>query len=109
MNYKRTVEDFEMCGRKGKNGPYNFPYISDCVGSTFTGPCDDPAAPVPCGDGTCTTDYIHCLKSMVLWKKRQKGARSDVLRRRENAIRRIAETGEWEYGESGARIGDHDG
>jgi|TARA_B110000208_G_scaffold174348_1_gene218958 hypothetical protein len=65
MNYKRTVQDFSKCGRKGKNGPYNFPYMSDCIGSDFSGPCPEPAAPVPCGNGKCTTDYIACLKSMT--------------------------------------------
>jgi hypothetical protein len=63
-NYKRTIQDFSKCGRKGKNGPYNFPYMSDCIGSSFNGPCPEPAAPVPCGNGKCTTDYIACLKSM---------------------------------------------
>jgi hypothetical protein len=60
-----TVQDFKKCGHKGKNGPYNFPFMSECIGSDFSGPCPEPAAPVPCGNGECTTDYIACLKSMT--------------------------------------------
>ena len=79
-NYKRTVDDFEKCGRKGKNGPYNFPHVSECVGSWFEGPCDDSARPVPCGDGTCHTDYISCLRSLsdkVMEKKRKESEELD--------------------------------
>jgi hypothetical protein len=64
FNYKRTVEDFKRCGTKAKN-PYNFPFVSDCVGSpSFMGPCKDSALPVPCGDGTCRSDYVDCLRAM---------------------------------------------
>ena len=63
FNYKRTVQDFAKCGPKSSN-PYNFPFVSDCVGSQFRGPCKDPVFPVPCGDGTCQTDYVACLRAM---------------------------------------------
>jgi len=64
FNYKRTLEDFKKCGAKGSN-PYGFPFVSECVGGAdFTGPCKDSAAPVACGDGTCKSDYISCLRSM---------------------------------------------
>jgi tRNA G46 methylase TrmB len=65
MNYKRTVSDFSKCGSKVGN-PYNFPFLSECVkSSAFSGPCEDPAAPVPCGDGQCHSDYISCLRAVV--------------------------------------------
>jgi hypothetical protein len=65
MNYKRTVSDFSKCGAKVGN-PYNFPFLSECVKSAaFAGPCEDPAAPVPCGDGQCHSDYISCLRAVV--------------------------------------------
>ena len=65
MNYKRTVSDFSKCGSKVGN-PYNFPFLSECVKSAaFSGPCDDPAAPVPCGDGQCHSDYVSCLRAVV--------------------------------------------
>lgn len=64
MNYKRTVQDFGRCGQKSKN-EYGLPFVSDCVGSEFNGPCPDPRLPVPCGDGTCHSDYISCLRSLA--------------------------------------------
>ena len=65
MNYKRTVSDLAKCGDRVGN-PYNFPFISECVKSEdFKGPCQDPAAPVPCGDGTCKSDYITCLRALT--------------------------------------------
>jgi hypothetical protein len=64
FNYKRTVEDFKKCGGKAGN-PYNFPFVSDCVGSSFSSSnCKDSAAPVPCGDGTCRSDYVTCLRAL---------------------------------------------
>ena len=46
---------------------YGFGLVSDCVGSKFKGPCDDPARPVPCAtkEGTCETDFISCLKAIA--------------------------------------------
>lgn len=64
MNYKRTVEDFRMCGDAAENPVYNFQVVSDCVGSLFKGPCRDPLFPVPCGDGSCKTDYVACLRDI---------------------------------------------
>ena len=66
MNYKRTVEDFNKCGGKA-NTPYGFGLVSDCVGSTFKGPCDEPERPVPCNTakGSCQTDFISCLKAIA--------------------------------------------
>jgi len=65
MNYKRTVSDFSKCGQKVGN-PYNFPFLSECVKSAkFSGPCDEPAFPVACGDGQCRSDYITCLRATV--------------------------------------------
>lgn len=65
FNYKRTLEDFKKCGSKASN-PYGFPFVSECVGGQqdFTGPCKDSAFPVPCGDGTCKSDYVSCLRSI---------------------------------------------
>ncbi len=66
MNYKRTVEDFKRCGPKAGT-VYNLPFISDCVGNRETKgnlDCPDLALPVPCGDGTCHSDYISCLHSL---------------------------------------------
>lgn len=64
MNFKRTVEDFRMCGDAAENPVYNFQVVSDCVGSLFKGPCKDPLFPVPCGDGSCKTDYVACLRDI---------------------------------------------
>jgi hypothetical protein len=66
MNYKRTVQDFNRCSAQKARTPYGFSFVSDCVdNSQFRGPCDDPAQPVPCGDGQCHSDYITCLRAMV--------------------------------------------
>lgn len=66
MNYKRTVQDFARCSKDKARTPYGFSFVSDCVDSPeFRGPCDDPAKPVPCGDGQCHSDYITCLRAMV--------------------------------------------
>ncbi|KAA0166684.1 hypothetical protein FNF28_03058 [Cafeteria roenbergensis] len=73
FNYKRTVEDFKMCGGKAGN-PYNFPYVSECVQSPdFSGPCKDSKVPVPCGDGRCHSDYVSCLRSMAEEADRKRG------------------------------------
>ncbi len=68
MNYKRTVEDFKRCGPKAGT-VYNLPFISDCVGGKDAKgmhvECPDLALPVPCGDGTCHSDYISCLHSLA--------------------------------------------
>ena len=77
MNYKRTVEDLDKCLGKGRND-YGFPYISDCIGTKFKGPCKDPAKPVPCDtkpEGTCQSDYITCLKKMEEYNE-EEGNRS---------------------------------
>lgn len=75
FNYKRTLEDLKRCGGKGSN-PYNFPFVSECVGpgggaggGGLPAPppdlkCSDSRAPVPCGDGTCHSDYVSCLRSL---------------------------------------------
>ena len=65
MNYKRTVEDFKRCGYKAKT-EFGFAWVSECVGSTFNGPCPDVEKPVPCADGKCHSDYISCLKSLEI-------------------------------------------
>lgn len=63
MNYKRTIEDFQRCGRKAST-VYGLPYVSDCVGGAAgsTKTCPELRKPVPCGDGECHTDYISCLR-----------------------------------------------
>ena len=79
FNYKRTVEDFKQCGGKAGN-PYNFPFVSECVGPSdaANGPCKDSSAPVPCGDGTCRSDYVACLRALSDAERRD-GLRSSVL------------------------------
>lgn len=63
MNYKRTVEDFKKCTSKAAT-VYNIAFISDCIGSEAGRKltCPDLQRPVPCGDGTCHSDYISCLR-----------------------------------------------
>ena len=63
-NYKRTISDFGKCKERADNPVYNFDIISDCVGSLFKGPCKDTQYPIPCGDGTCQSDYISCLRAI---------------------------------------------
>ena len=71
FNYKRTVEDFKRCLPKGHND-YGFSHISDCVGGKMGEifkkkggkKCKESSHQVPCGDGSCQTDYISCLKVM---------------------------------------------
>lgn len=64
MNFKRTISDFHMCGEKAGNPVYNFEVISECVNSQFKGPCKDLNYPIACGDGTCQSDYVSCLRSI---------------------------------------------
>ena len=65
MNYKRSVQDFGKCTKDKAKTTYGFSHVSDCVESTaFRGPCNDPALPVPCGDGVCHSDYISCLRAL---------------------------------------------
>ncbi|KJE94967.1 hypothetical protein CAOG_05503 [Capsaspora owczarzaki ATCC 30864] len=67
MNYERTVRDFGHCPSHIKN-QYGFPFISHCVGdnAVFSGPCTDSKFPVACGDGSCKSTYIECLRSLAL-------------------------------------------
>eukprot|EP00753_Platysulcus_tardus_P015960 PLAT5353.1.p1 GENE.PLAT5353.1~~PLAT5353.1.p1 ORF type:complete len:1003 (-),score=555.10 PLAT5353.1:96-2963(-) len=85
FNYKRTVEDFKKCGPRGSN-PYNFPYVSECVGSSFTGPCPDSALPVPCGDGTCQSDYISCLRAIMAQGREAAGDGSSAAARQRHRV-----------------------
>ena len=71
MNFKRTISDFYMCGEKAGNPVYNFEVISECVQSKFKGPCKDYNYPIACGDGTCQSDYVSCLRSID--KKEEEG------------------------------------
>ena len=66
MNYIRTVQDFGKCGPKSRGGnQYGIPYISDCVGSDFRGPCLSSELPVPCGDRTCRSTFVECLAALM--------------------------------------------
>mmetsp|Transcript_882 Transcript_882/g.2162 ORF Transcript_882/g.2162 Transcript_882/m.2162 type:complete len:277 (+) Transcript_882:204-1034(+) len=66
MNYIRTVKDFKHCRGKAKGGNlYGIPFISDCVGSPFHGPCTSPSKPVPCGDRTCRSTFVECLQELL--------------------------------------------
>jgi len=66
MNYIRTVQDFGKCNGRAKGGnPYGIPYISDCVGSSFRGPCRSSDLPVPCGDKTCRSTFVECLQVLL--------------------------------------------
>ncbi|GMH66089.1 hypothetical protein TL16_g04354 [Triparma laevis f. inornata] len=75
MNYKRTVKDFEHCGGNART-PYGFGLVSDCVGSSFKGPCEDPEFPVPCAtkEGTCESDFISCLRAIGDEELEEEGA-----------------------------------
>ena len=66
MNYKRTVEDFKKCSYKAGT-VYNIAFISDCIGSELGRKitCPDLKNPVPCGDGSCHSDYISCLRVRI--------------------------------------------
>eukprot|EP01052_Picozoa_sp_SAG31_P032991 SAG31_NODE_3675_length_3998_cov_2.494229_2_plen_106_part_00 len=68
MNYKRTVEDFKRCDGKAQTKGWlphdKTGHIAECVSSSFDGPCDNPAKPVPCGDKTCRHTYVDCLKAL---------------------------------------------
>ena len=73
-----AVEDFKRCNGKAGN-PYNFPFVSDCVGNSgFSGPCKDSQAPVPCGDVSCRSDYISCLRALSE-VERSAALRGDLL------------------------------
>ena len=66
MNYIPTVQDFGKCGPKSRGGnQYGIPYISDCVGSDFRGPCLSSELPVPCGDRTCRSTFVECLAALM--------------------------------------------
>ncbi|XP_070556270.1 uncharacterized protein [Ptychodera flava] len=86
MNYERTVRDFGRCNSQSSN-PYNFPYISNCVGSDFSGPCYDPKYPVPCGDHTCRSTYVECLRALSDLELKKNGGKtsiSDAIMPKEN-------------------------
>ena len=74
MNYERSIRDFGMCGDAAGNPVYNFQIISDCVESRFKGPCRDTKYPIACGDGTCQSDYVSCLRQID--EKKTKGTLS---------------------------------
>ena len=84
MNYKRTVEDFRRCDGKAQTKGWlphdKTGHIAECVSSSFDGPCDNPAKPVPCGDKTCRHTYVDCLKALYAleMKERDKTSLSTV-------------------------------
>lgn len=90
FNYKRTVEDFKKCNGKAGN-PYNFPFVSDCVATVpSSGPCKESERPVPCGDGTCRSDYVSCLRALSDAGRRSELSASLVWAFREYAASRAA-------------------
>jgi hypothetical protein len=75
------------------------------VGSSFSSSnCKDSATPVPCGDGTCRSDYITCLRALSDVERRD-SLRSSVLW----AFRAYAGGRAGERGEEGGGGGDGDG
>ena len=68
MNYKRTVEDFKRCDSHAHTGGWlpqdKTSHISECVYSSFDGPCKDPGKPVPCSDQQCHHTYVDCLRAI---------------------------------------------
>jgi hypothetical protein len=53
--------------------------VSDCVGSSFSSSnCKDTAKPVPCGDGTCRSNYVACLRAISDGERRD-SLRSSIL------------------------------
>ena len=53
--------------------------MSDCVGSSFSSSnCKDTAKPVPCGDGSCRSNYVACLRA-ISDAERRDSLRSSIL------------------------------
>jgi len=81
MNYKRTVQDFQRCDSHATTHGWlpkdKTAHISECVSSSFDGPCDDPGHPVPCGDKTCHSTYVSCLKSIYALEMKEKEKTAD--------------------------------
>lgn len=113
FNYKRTVEDFRKCGPSGHN-PYGFSHVSNCVGNTddFKANggehCEESAAPVKCGDGSCQPDYISCLKVLSTRELRsQRASKMDSHERlsrkhwTDTAYARLLTEREWEFNQEG--------
>merc|ERR1711871_1803354 len=115
FNYKRTVEDFKRCLPKGHND-YGFAHISDCVGGKMNEifkkkggkKCKESSHPVPCGDGSCQTDYISCLKVMskIELNDDVKGGSGDgsgmvQLAKKQSALMKMLQRNSFEYGDMG--------
>jgi hypothetical protein len=112
FNYKRTVEDFKRCGPSSHND-YGFPHINSCVGGKIKNDfvshggkkCKESNAPVPCGDGTCRSDYISCLKVLSkLERKHQKQTGPGTAKSSAAALMNIWRTHEWTFGQKGLRL-----
>ncbi|CAH1773495.1 unnamed protein product [Owenia fusiformis] len=78
MNYERTVNDLGHCGQPS-NTKYGFTEPAKCVGSDFIGPCEDSRYPVPCGDYTCKSTYIECLRSLAQLEKEKTKAKKQGI------------------------------
>ncbi|XP_013403378.1 uncharacterized protein LOC106168754 [Lingula anatina] len=109
MNYERTINDFGHCKQHGIN-QYNFPYVSHCVGSDYEGPCKDSRYPVPCGDYTCKSTYIECLKSLSeLEKKKMEWKQQMVANLKTPGFVYTGRqnlpytSGQWSFGQFGAK------
>ena len=111
FNYKRTVEDFKRCGPSSHND-YGFPHINSCVGSEknkkdflrLSGgnhKCKESNAPVPCGDGSCQSDYISCLKVL---SKLEHTKRKKPHRRSTEAFLNMWRQKEWTFRGSGMSV-----
>ena len=67
-------QDFGRCEGRAKGGnQYGIPYVSDCVASDFTGPCRSSALPIPCGDRTCRSTFVDCLRALLRIELAQRG------------------------------------
>mgnify|MGYP007044696272 CR=1 FL=1 len=96
------------CGRGGSFVVGETLLIMDLLRMTsLVGPCDDSAYPVPCGDGTCHSDYISCLRALTAMKKRkakEDGGASELSQ----AMQEILKSSEWAYDENGLNFLDHE-
>ena len=69
---------------------YNFPWIGDCTKNRkFTGPCTQPANPVPCADGTCKSTFVECARSLKRLEEERDISLAEVRRKMESGEVRI--------------------
>jgi len=78
LNYERTVKDFAHCSVPGQKVLYDLPFVGSCIPPPpAKNPCrGNEELPLYCPDGSCRPTYVHCLRALSRYPKKQRRKKS---------------------------------